>query len=54
MSYLSLSLHNTQVGLNYDVPQGESRLGTVYNKYVDEIAVRLDLDDLGGEIVSGS
>jgi hypothetical protein len=52
MSYLSLSLHNTQVGLNYDVPQGESRLGTVY-KYVDENAVRLDLDDLGGEIVSG-
>ena len=39
-----------QAGLNYDVPQGDFGPGTVY-QCVDENAVRLDLDDLGGEIV---
>ena len=37
--------------MNYDTPQGKSMFGTDF-KYVDENAVRLDLDDLGGEIVS--
>ena len=41
---------NTQAGLKYDAPQGKTGRGTVY-KNVDENAVRLDLDDLGGEIV---
>ena len=37
--------------MNYETPQGKSMFGTDF-KYVDENAVRLDLDDLGGEIVS--
>lgn len=39
-----------KAGLNYETPQ-KSTLGTDF-KCVDENAVRLDLDDLGGEIVS--
>lgn len=39
-----------KAGLNYDTPQGKSTFGTDF-KFVDENAVRLDLDDLGGEIV---
>ena len=39
-----------KAGLNYEAPQ-KSMVGTDF-KCVDENAVRLDLDDLGGEIVS--
>ena len=46
----SSSVINIQAGLNYDVPQRDVGPGTVY-QCVDENAVRLDLDDLGGEIV---
>ena len=40
-----------KAGLNYEVPEGTSNFGGGYDP-VDENAVRLDLDDLGGEIVS--
>lgn len=39
-----------KAGLNYETPQGKSMFGTDYT-IVDENAARLDLDDLGGEIV---
>mmetsp|Transcript_41855 Transcript_41855/g.87885 ORF Transcript_41855/g.87885 Transcript_41855/m.87885 type:complete len:1350 (-) Transcript_41855:170-4219(-) len=38
-----------KAGLNYEIPQGKSMFGTDI-ECVDENAVRLDLDDLGGEI----
>ena len=37
-----------KAGLNYDLPQGNT-IGSAY-KALDENAVQLDLDDLGGEI----
>ena len=40
-----------KAGLNYEVPEGTSNFGGGYDP-VDENAVRLALDDLGGEIVS--
>lgn len=40
-----------KAGLNYDTPCGSSKFKTDYS-CADEHAVRLDLDDLGGEIVS--
>jgi len=40
-----------KAGLNYALPEGTSNFGGGYEA-VDEHAVRLDLDDLGGEIVS--
>ena len=40
-----------KAGLNYDTPAGSSKFKTDYS-CSDENAVRLDLDDLGGEIVS--
>ena len=44
-------LNDTKAGLNYEKHQGKSMFGTDF-KYVYENAVRLDLDYLGGEIVS--
>lgn len=38
-----------QAGLNYDLPTGQSPFGTAYTP-VNEDSVRIDLDDLGGEI----
>ena len=38
-----------KAGLNYDLPQGKTIGGFPY-KTLDENAVRLDLDDLGGEV----
>ena len=46
----SYSLINTKAGLNYETPECKSMFGSDF-KYVDENAVRLDLDDLGGQIV---
>mmetsp|Transcript_19463 Transcript_19463/g.42309 ORF Transcript_19463/g.42309 Transcript_19463/m.42309 type:complete len:1662 (-) Transcript_19463:341-5326(-) len=39
-----------KAGLNYEIPHGKSMFGTDF-KCVDENSVRLDLDDLSGEIV---
>lgn len=38
-----------KAGLNYETPSGKSSFGTDF-EFVDENAVRLDLDDLGGEM----
>lgn len=42
-------LCTVKAGLNYETPKGKSNWSSDF-KYVDEDAVRFDLDDLGGEI----
>lgn len=56
---LLVDFFDTKAGLNYDIPQGKQKgdlsrplLGGGGYQYVDEDAVRLDLDDLAGEVVS--
>ena len=51
ITVLLLNMINSKAGLNYETPEGKSMFGTDFES-VDENAVRLDLDDLGGEIVS--
>jgi hypothetical protein len=46
---VSFVYRHQKAGLNFDLPKGKSSFGTDYTS-VDEDAVRLDLDDLGGEI----